>query len=472
MRRSGWVVLALLNVIACDDAAGDGEPAAHGDRVHRRDAAAADAAEPATCRAPDAGVSQFVGVASASLAQAKLHFSSELALTGPGLDGLFDAKQTGFLSMSWQHDRLLVPAMGGFWDLEPAAGAHWVETSRMMHGVLTGDFDGDGDFDALLGSTGMETSQAGAPPIPMARMHVWERTAPGLVQRDEIQAAGLVPFVSMPFAVMDIDRDGHLDLVGFMKNELIGFFGDGAFGFRRELLDSADAELASWGALMLRVEDRNADDVPDLIVAMGRGSSDTTFRNLVFLRDASGAFMHHAPPGEFESSPGPLDLGDVTGDGLSDIVAQGFRAAQPALRLTASADGTTFAPTRSIEPGSVGLELGDVDADGTLDILTNIDEALVAQLARAGEFERRDLGLTISPNLLDFTVRPSEGRRPASLQVLYSVSCDPGCDEGCLDRCFETGCVVCTTNADCGGGYCEAGSCASQAPGTGRPATR
>lgn len=465
MRRT-WAVLALSFVVGCEEGASDGEPAADGGRGPR--SGSVDAADETTCREPVAGVSQFVGLASASLAQDELHFSPELALTGPSLDGLFDAKQNGVLSMSWQRDRLLVPVMGGFWDLAPDSAPQWVETSRMMHGVLTGDFDGDGDFDALLGSTGMETSgQVGAAPmIPTARLHAWERTETGLVQRDEIEVAGLLPFVSQPFALMDIDRDGHLDVVGFWKNELIGFFGDGAFGFRRELLDTADAELASWGALLLRVEDRNEDEVADLLVVMGRGSSDTTFRILVFLRDPSGAFMHHAPPGEFESSPSPIDVGDVTGDGLSDVVAQGFRETPPILRLTASADDITFAPTTSIEPASRGLELGDVDADGTLDVLTNIDDRLVAQLARSGEFERRDLGLALSSNLLDFVVRPSEDPRPASLQVLYSVSCDPSCDEGCLDRCFEQGCVVCSTDADCDGGYCEAGSCASRAPGT------
>ena len=170
--------------------------------------------------------------------------------------------------------------------------------------------------------------------------------------------------------------------------------------------------------------------------------------------------MHHAPAAEFDSTPSPIDLGDVTGDKLSDVVAQGFVDKKPTLRLTASTGASTFAATTSIEPASLGVKLGDLDGDGTLDIMTAIDGHLVAQMARDGGFEQRDLGVSLTNNVLDFAVPPSQTkRRPGYLHVFYSVACDPSCDDGCLDRCFETGCPVCASNADCGDGICAAGSC-------------
>lgn len=269
----------------------------------------------------------------------------------------------------------------------------------------------------------------------------------------------------MPFAFLDIDRDGELDIVSYWDSQVVGYFGDGQFGFRREVLEQSDPELAPWGALIVRIEDRNRDGIEDLLAVMGRGGPDVTFRNLVFPRDATGRFQHHAPPAEFDQSPSPIDAGDVTGDGLSDIVAQGFEAETPTLRLTASVDWSAFAPSRSLLPASLGVKLGDVDADGALDVLTTVDDRLLALLSRSGEFDPRALGISMTTtNLLDFAVRPSSGTRPASLQVLYSVSCDPACDPACLDRCFTTGCKICESESECASGFCAAGSCAAGEP--------
>jgi hypothetical protein len=270
----------------------------------------------------------------------------------------------------------------------------------------------------------------------------------------------------MPFAFLDIDGDHNLDIVSYWDSQVIGYFGDGAFGFRREVLEQSDPELAPWGALILRVEDRNHDGVDDLLAVMGRGGPDVTFRNLVFPRDASGRFQHHGPAAEFDQSPSPIDAGDVTGDGLSDVVAQGFEGETPTLRLTASVDWSTFAPSRSLMPASLGVELGDIDGDGTLDVLTTASGRLLALIGRSGgTFEPRELGVSMTTtNVLDFAVRPGTGKRPARLQVLYSVACDPACDPKCLDRCFMTGCTVCEIGADCASGFCAAGSCAAREP--------
>jgi len=447
MRWGGALVL-LFVALACDSdrpAAGSGADAGSSDR----DSGPPDAdARPApSCTGVDASLAEHVGLASARIGDSTLHFTPDLELAGPGLEVTFEAEENGLLVMSWQRDRALVLTFGGFWDIEPGRSATWVETSRIMSGVITGDVDGDGDIDALLASQGMETAEANgaATTAFVTRLHVWERTPTGLEQRSDIWSKSPGGLVGMPFAFLDIDGDRNLDVITFMDGELVGYFGDGAFNFQRKVLAGSDPGLEQpdgyFGAILLHVEDRNGDDRPDLLVVLGAGGIAISFQNIVFLRDEAGAFTDHSAAAKFETSPGPIGVGDVTGDGISDVVAQGFQDALPMLRLTASVDATRFAPTRNIEPASLGLKLADLDEDGTLDVMTTADERWLVQLARDGAFEQRDLGLAVSPSLVDFAVRPSAGKRPASLQVLYRVPCDPACDDGCLDRCLTGECL-------------------------------
>ena len=56
------------------------------------------------------------------------------------------------------------------------------------------------------------------------------------VERTEIWSKNPGGLVGMPFVFLDVDGDHNLDVVTFWDNELVGYFGDGAFGFRREVL--------------------------------------------------------------------------------------------------------------------------------------------------------------------------------------------------------------------------------------------
>lgn len=462
MPRTRWFVV-LAVIVACDSSTP--EPRPHAAPSGSQDASVMDAESTPAC--VERGLRQYFGLASASLGDPPLHFEPDVTLADPGLDEILYAKLNGLIELTWQKDRFIVATFGGFWDIEPGRDATWVDTSGLMHGVASGDIDRDGDFDLLLGASQTETIEiAGVTaPVYATRFHVWERTPTGLVRRTELLSQIPGGVVGLPFAFLDIDGDENLDIVSYWDTQLVGYFGDGAFEFRREVLEQIDPELAPWASLLLRVEDRNRDGSEDVLLVMGRGDPDVTFRNVVFPRDATGRFRHHAPAAEFDQSPSPIDAADVTGDGLSDVVAQGFEDQSPTLRLTASIDWSTFAPTRSLEPASLGVELGDIDSDGTHDVLTAADGRLLALMGGSGGFEARDLGVsTTTTNLIDFAVRPGDDKRSARLYALYSVACDPACDPECLDRCFTTGCTVCESDADCAGGFCAAGSCAVREP--------
>ena len=123
------------------------------------------------------------------------------------------------------------------------------------------------------------------------------------------------------------------------------------------------------------------------------------FDNLVYPGDGAGGYMPHGPGTTYETTASGLTIGDVTGDGLDDIIEQKVEGGAPQLRLTASTDWATFAPTVSVTPGGLGTELADIDGNGTLDIVTTIDERLFALVARGGgAFEAHDLGIMAKPS--------------------------------------------------------------------------
>jgi hypothetical protein len=398
------------------------------------DASGADAGAASIC------AKQTVGIASASFGSMPLRLEPNVELTGPGVEAIFKAEENGLAALTWQRDRFLVLTDGGFWDLAPGRPATWIETSRIVHGAEAGDADGDGDFDLLLLSTGYEASDedAGPPQILVTRLDAWERTPDGLQKRVELFSKVPGGIVGMPFMFADIDGDRRLDVLSFMYGEVVGYMGDGALGFTRTVLARSAAEFDELYGIVLRVEDRNGDQVQDFLAVLGGAAA---FHNLVFLGDGAGAFEPHAPATRFETSASNTVMGDVTGDGLADILQQGFQDQRPMVRLTTSLEWSRFAPTVSVEPSSMGIELVDVDADGTLDFLTTIEQRLVAQVALGdGAFELRDLDLLMTANVVDFSHTPGAGDQPARLDLLYNLPCDPRCDARCFDCLSAVGC--------------------------------
>ncbi len=168
-------------------------------------------------------------------------------------------------------------------------------------------------------------------------------------------------------AAMDVDLDGHTDVIGLSWSDWATiYYGNGAGGFRRV---EALATFAS-GYNDHEVEDLDGDGQSDLAVMSGQLYSTPNLS--VHLHDGIST-LSAAPQSYFmgvnELSDG-IGLGDVTGDGLHDAVLSRFRNSPTWLWMmeqdgAGSLAGPTMLTTYDCpEP----VEVADLDNDGLEDV--------------------------------------------------------------------------------------------------------
>jgi hypothetical protein len=168
--------------------------------------------------------------------------------------------------------------------------------------VVVGDVNGDGWPDAVVGSR----------TVPVYTVLLG---GPG----GRFPEAPQVPGLSSPVSVvaLDADLDGWTDLVvaerGARRITLMHNNGDRTF-------DHVGAWHTGAGLGPITTADYNRDGWPDVVAA------DDSSSTLMVLLGNGGGF---APGIEFPTIPQPVavEVGDVTGDGLLDVVAAGVRVA-------------------------------------------------------------------------------------------------------------------------------------------------
>lgn len=209
--------------------------------------------------------------------------------------------------------------------------------------LVPGDFDGDGDLDALEA-----TDRAGA--------WLYRNRGDGSFSIEDTNAG---PTSSRSAVALDADRDGDLDV--FLSNRgepgtLLVNDGDGAFN----AVPVATSESGSVGSF---AADFNADGADDLLLAVRDGDS-----ALVLLNNGEGEFTTRKTFGLSGVDIRSVTAGDLDGDGLTDIV-YGVVGGQSLVLLGDGKGGVKhqarFGPADS---RAFGLALSDFDRDGDLDI--------------------------------------------------------------------------------------------------------
>ncbi len=234
----------------------------------------------------------------------------------------------------------------------------------------------------------------------MPRRSLAVRVAPALVialsgtavaapwePRPGVELAGL-DGVAQKVELLDVDADGWVDIVlAHSRGDAIGGDADAQLP---QLLHNESGlgftELAVFddpvNAYAIKAGDLDGDGDPDLVVGVNfQGQS------FALMSDGDAFTRQDIFPGQ-DFSVGDLELADVDGDGVLDIVAVDWGAAQPygdladpggPVRLWLGVgDGTFFDAQMNLPMGldnlaswSFDVELADIDGDFDLDILVS-----------------------------------------------------------------------------------------------------
>ncbi|MFH1999208.1 MAG: VCBS repeat-containing protein [Planctomycetota bacterium] len=231
-------------------------------------------------------------------------------------------------------------------------------------GAETGDFNNDGNPDILF------STHCGTMKVFLGDgTGKWSESSQGIDNTTLIEDV----------AVADFNGDGFEDIAG------ISMFPEGGGG----VYCFANSGHVTWTRMHeeplidngsmgheIRVADINKDGHPDIVVASNRGMK-------VFLNDGAGQFSDFSrglPNPQIGNSISCMDVGDITGDGILDLVVGAYAAnSQVGLEVyvqVPESDGVEL-DWKRLYTGpyerdfTFGVVLGDMDGDKDLDMVVS-----------------------------------------------------------------------------------------------------
>lgn len=210
--------------------------------------------------------------------------------------------------------------------------------------VALADFNGDGELDAVFGTSTDDDASRVCPGDGVGRFSFAQCSdigAPGREHRD--------------VAVGDLDEDGNIDIV-FVEAETgsVACLGDGAFGFSCQPVE-ADPFLTTAVAL----GDMDADGKLDAVFAI---ASDP---NRICFGDGFGGFSQCSDVNGTTSSPEAVALGHFNGDGDLDIAFAG----QLSRVCLSDGAGGFFCPSLQNASFTTGVAVGLLNDDAHTDLV-------------------------------------------------------------------------------------------------------
>lgn len=215
--------------------------------------------------------------------------------------------------LSWHRDEV------GLESLSPREGGRWelglLTTETLHEQISTGDIDGDGDLDLLLGNAWLENRG----------VEEWALHAIGEIGDENPKA---VPDRN---ALVDVNGDGRLDAIVSLENgQLILWYeqpeGDPRSEWTRHVLGHSPGQGFSMG-----VADYDLDGDPDVVIGEHRNPGE--FNRLLLFEnvDAASSWTEHVIDDgvfreRFDHHDGTVPV-DIDGDGDIDLVSVGFHNA-------------------------------------------------------------------------------------------------------------------------------------------------
>jgi hypothetical protein len=232
-------------------------------------------------------------------------------------------------------------------------------------------------------------------------------------------------------AVADLDNDGYLDIIAGSSDEggINLYTGDGTG--RNWTRTPTDLPTRGW-ANRLTLFDVNDDGRLDLVAAYCEGPR-------VWLGDNMGGWLPASeglPTPRVQGLYTGLGLGDVNGDGLTDLaVANWVDGPEVYLQQTDGSWHKTADVFPRMRGGAIGLALGDVDGDGHLDLAVTGRLDATAGLTR-GVF------LLLGNGAGGWTYVPGSGLASTGLLATSGVELGDVNGDGVLDVAASSGLMV------------------------------
>ena len=169
-------------------------------------------------------------------------------------------------------------------------------------------------------------------------------------------------------ALADVNGDGNLDLIaanyggGFSNRSVTVQLGNGDGTFQ-----SSVGYFAGYNNLGLAIGDVTGDGLPDIVT-----TTDSSSSNLYVLPNNGDGTFGAAVVYTVGSNPWSVALADVDGTNGLDIVTANFYGFGQSVTILLNQGGGTFGPVTSYFAGyyNSSVALGDVNGDGAPDIVT------------------------------------------------------------------------------------------------------